>query len=34
MPLEASGGVHYLILTGETRPDPSWLSAYSVQRPD
>jgi signal transduction histidine kinase len=27
-------GVHYLILTGETRPDPSWLSAYSVQRPD
>jgi hypothetical protein len=26
--------VHYLILTGETRPDPSWLSAYSVQRPD
>ncbi len=27
-------GVHYLILTGETRPDPSWLSAYSVQRHD
>jgi adenine-specific DNA-methyltransferase len=27
-------GVHYLILTGETRPDPSWLCAYSVQRPD
>jgi hypothetical protein len=26
--------VHYLILTGETRPDPSWLCAYSVQRPD
>jgi hypothetical protein len=26
--------VHYLILTEETRPDPSWLSADSVQRPD
>jgi PAS domain S-box-containing protein len=31
---EQGNRVHYLILTGETRPDPSWLCAYSVQRPD